>query len=315
VRPAAGELLGSYLLALAEANGLPVRVLISWIGRPTATDISRGQDAWLNEPAVLRLATIAGHTADGLRRALPTLIQARAIADTYTPAIHVVAPSASGPAQHGCHRCAARSGPGAVVVRAAAHRPLCRRHKLWLRDWRAPLDHAPELLHAQRLHCRHLRRHGRGGHAERAYTAAAWIVLMWALNDWHRPLHEVWDDRLDRLGVTQTIVASGGTLAAMTYPEVVTLTGLLAQPAWAARRGTGPAAWPWLLSAVQRKLPVGSSRFDARDPLTEWLAIPARWGGQPGAAPHPTAAPARRSATTGRHHAQPKHTTIRPRPG
>jgi hypothetical protein len=234
---------------------------------------------------VLRLTTITGHTADGLRRALPNLTQARTqartIADTSGPAIHVAPPSVSGPAQLGCHRCSARNVPGAVLVRATAHKPLCQRHKLWLRDWHAPLDHAPELLHAQRQHCRHVRRHGDGGRAERAYTAAAWIVLMWALNDWHQPLHQVWDDRLDRLGVTQTVVASRGTLAAMTYPEVVTLTGLLAQPAWTARRGTGPAAWPRLLSAVQRKLPIASTRFDAHDPLTEWLAIPARWEGQP----------------------------------
>jgi TniQ len=293
VRPAAGELLGSYLLGLAKANRLPVRVLVSWVGRPTATDISRGQDAWLNEPAVLRLASIAGLAVDGLRCALPALTQVRAFADTNGPTIRLMPASASGPAQQACHRCTARSVPGAVLVRAAAHQPLCQRHKLWLRDWRAPLDHAPELLHAQRQHCRQVRRHGSGGRAERAHTAAAWIVLMWALKDWHRELHEVWNDRLSRLGVTQTIVSGSGRLAAMTYPEVVTLTGLLAQPAWTARRGTGPAAWPRLLAAVQRKLPVESSSFDARDPLTTWLATAARWDAQPAAGIPPIPAAAR----------------------
>jgi TniQ len=293
VRPAAGELLGSYLTALAEANRLPVRVLVSWIGKSTAADVTRGQDAQLNEPAVLRLATIAGRPANGLRRALPGLIQVHTVATSTTPTIHVVPTSASGPAQQACPGCTARSVPGPVVVRAAAHQPLCQRHKLWLRDWRAPLDHAPELLHAQRQHARHVRRHGNHGHAERAHTAAARIVLTWALKDWHRALHEVWHDRLNRLGVTQTIITSGGTLAAMTYPEVVALTGLLAQPAWTARRGTGPTAWPCLLAAVRQQLPIGTSSFDARDPLTTWLATPAHWAAQPAAGRPATPRPAR----------------------
>jgi integrase len=277
VRPAAGELLGSYLTALAEANRLPVSALVSWVGRSTAAAITGGQDAWLNEPAALRLASIAGHPLGGLRRALPALTRLGTVTDgTHgsAPVIWVAPASASGPTQSACPRCTARDTPAAALVRAAAHRPLCRRHRLWLQGWRARLDHTPELLCAQRQHGRQVRRSASEGHVELAHAAATGIVLGWAFKDWHPQLHAVWNDRLNRLGVTQRIISHSGMLAAMTYPEVVALTGVLAQPAWIARRGTGPAAWSRLRSAVGHRLPVDPTSFDGRDPLTDWLRTP-----------------------------------------
>jgi integrase len=278
VRPAAGELLGSYLTALAEANRLPVSALVGWIGRSTTTAITRGQDAWLNEPAAVRLASITGHPLGGLRRALPALTQTRGTVTDGThgsaPVVRVASASASGPTQSACPRCTARDTPAAALVQAAAHRPLCRRHQLWLRGWRAPLEHTPELLCAQRQHGRQVRRSASAGHVELAHAAATGIVLGWAFKDWHPQLHAVWNDRLNRLGITQRIISHSGMLAAMTYPEVVALTGVLAQPAWIARRGTGPAAWSRLRSAVGHRLPVDPTSFDGRDPLTDWLRTP-----------------------------------------
>jgi integrase len=277
VRPAAGELLGSYLTALAEANRLPVSALVGSIGRSTATAITRGQDAWLNEPAAVRLASITGHPMGGLRRALPALTRLGTITDAThgsAPALRVVSASASGPTQPACPRCTVRDTPAAALVRAAAHRPLCRRHRLWLRGWRARLEHTPELLCAQRQHGRQVRRDVGVGHVELAHAAATGIVLGWVFKDWHPRLHAVWDDRLDRLGVTQPVISQRGMLAAMIYPEVVALTGVLVQPAWIAGRGTGPAAWSRLRSAVAHRLPVELSSFDGRDPLTDWLRTP-----------------------------------------
>jgi TniQ len=62
VRPAAGELLASYIARLAVANGLPAGSLLCWVGKcgTIPPQLNRWRDGFLTAPARRRLETITG---------------------------------------------------------------------------------------------------------------------------------------------------------------------------------------------------------------------------------------------------------------
>ncbi len=243
VRPADGELVSSYLARLAEANNLhPKQVLDqitdtsnSWPSTAAYKFPTRTLE--LNRPALARLAQLSGHTEHALKLALTVTFlpggwnrpaarlrqRPRARADAWAPT-------------DGCRRCAAGSPTPIIAFRD--DRVFCRRHRLWLADQHDappfPIDEHPELRAAVTLMRRTYRRYGRKTH--RAFNAAHSI---WAAHEPRRRDVDVirnrWASRAARMNLT-----SGTTTLAPRYPDVATLTAMIANPGWKTAAGRLP---------------------------------------------------------------------------
>ena len=147
-----------------------------------------------------------------------------------------------------CWRCAARrSAFRFAVTWKPAEINLCPSHPVWLgppvrtiHGRQYDIGDAPEIIRAQRHHCRLARQHGRHA-AALAFAEAAHITALWARHGFHRD---------QRTGLTRAILGrspSTGRLPpgdpatpVVTYPQTVNLARVLAMPRW--RDPASPAA-------------------------------------------------------------------------
>jgi TniQ len=274
VRPAAGELLASYVARLALANGLPEGSLLCWVGEcgTIPRQLNRWRDGSPNDAARRRLETITSLPAATLVRALPGVgVTARSVdgGDPGIPTIRWRLQPAAARWVSACRACTARSAGGAhVVVEVPAHRHLCQRHHRWLHRDRSFLVTA-QITRAQRAHDRLVRR-CKQEVAARAFQHAESIVRDWWGGHWHPELHRRWDHRLHELGVFGWPIPAQ-LVRAVLYPEAVALAALLASASWDARLRAGHAtAWQFY-ALVANRLALDPHQPTAADPLLRWL--------------------------------------------
>jgi TniQ len=276
VRPAAGELLTSYVARLAGANGLAEGRLLCWIGEcgTVPHQLNRWRDGLLNAAARCRLETITGLPATTLARALPGTGWTARRADWDDHRVPRVRWRDQPPASRwvlACRVCTARfAGAPHVVVEVPAHRHLCQQHRHWLhRSGSFPVS--AEITRAQQAHNRLVQRRG-NQLATTSWMHAQGIVRSWWGGHWHPELHRRWDARLHELGLFGGPVP-GQPLRAILYPETVALAGLVASTSWDARLRAGRAtAWDFY-GLVADRLALDPQRPTTADPLLTWLMM------------------------------------------
>ncbi|CAM5445012.1 hypothetical protein GCM10010378_27280 [Streptomyces viridochromogenes] len=204
-------------------------------------------------PIVLpRLATLTGLTPEALRMLLPAIarVEARTTGEVVRYRRHLYI---------ACSHCMHRRGITRPVL---AHRPadlqLCRRHGIWVdgnRHYR--VGHLPELGTAEHRHRRIARRFPDTLGA--ATKEAQHLVRSWLLNKKQPHLLSRWNDRLAQLPPKEAIYGNIIRRRAdereyiATYPEFVTLLGILADPAWRGTTGTWPTDKPQPAPAHHRR--------------------------------------------------------------
>jgi hypothetical protein len=275
--PVPGETVVSYLHRLADANHFPLTTLIGYLARCTnLPGVWRRDDAQLNPAAIDRLAAISGLSPDCLERALPALSVPLVTATTGPRMRRITSHPSLGPFTP-CFRCLARRGVTTLVfIHLPIHLHLCVQHAIWLRSHEPrPLSNTPELLQqlarAQRHHQRLQRRYGPDP-ARRVYQRAERIVRDWLLSRWHVDLRIRWDQRRRSLGLSEQVI-DDAELLLVTYPEAVTLAGLLASPYWLSKVGSRRRdSWKPFLDEAGRRLGISyRSHIGASDPLAGWI--------------------------------------------
>jgi hypothetical protein len=258
VRPMPGETVNSYLHRLANANHITEDDL--------ATHLGARQSKLTTKVPLQALAVASGQPAATLARALPELGPDPPVASRATPA-----PDA--PAMRwACRRCTATRGvTTGVVVWTVPEHNLCLRHQLWTGQavtWSTDqidlADH-PEVVHAQLRHYRLTRRFGPGP----ARAAFQWATELWldvTLRGWGEPYHIPRNLHPDANGRRRDRQAGSGhpwvpythdpVYQAATYPEAVTLTGLVAHPHWRALAiSDSEGDHDWFHAELWRRLP------------------------------------------------------------
>jgi len=222
-----GETIGSYLHRLADANHITIGTLAHVIGygrRYQRTDDTT--DGWPPD-APPRLAALTGRTATALAHALPALAATGAGGH---------APLAESPPRPACRACTARRGVHSLVIRRAPHHEcVCQRHQRWLHGGdQHDLSQLPDVLRANLAHRRLTRRRG-GAATSPAYLEARRLTRGWFHAANHPAFHQRWAHRLQALGEDpfgDPHRPTDDRVELATYPEAVTLAGLLASPHW-----------------------------------------------------------------------------------
>jgi hypothetical protein len=230
IPPFPGETTTSYLHRLAVANQLQLGDL-----RAHLTGARHRAPVTLDD-----LAAATGRSLRGLSYALPELRPGIVPdADPVLPA-HI--------RRTICWRCAARRGGfRSATVWQPAEVNICPSHLIWLgpaarahRSGQRYVGHLPEIIRAQRRHCRLARCRGRQTTAD-AFAEAAHITALWAHHGFHRdrriPLIRAFPDRAPLTGKLQP---GDPIMPIVTYPETVDLAGVLATPRW--RHPVAPAS-------------------------------------------------------------------------
>ncbi len=265
----AAETLNSYLARVATANHLDTGDLRKHLGMRTPT----------RPPDFDRMSTLTGHSPDKL-----TNLLADACPRTGRTRL---SPLRGRPA---CRYCTRRRGIPTDVECVAPDLRVCRRHLRWLGGITDPvggqhdLTALPEVASAQRRHHHLIRRHG-ATPARTAVRAAATIT-----DSWNK--HGVITSRQQRcsesLQATTSRDASRSDWPAeqrlrtmLTYPDVVTLAALLADPRWStiASADRRQDRLQFELE-VARRLHLPHIPPPASDPLVTWeeaQALARRW--------------------------------------
>uniref|UniRef100_UPI0035CC12BB TniQ family protein n=1 Tax=uncultured Amnibacterium sp. TaxID=1631851 RepID=UPI0035CC12BB len=278
VAPVTDETLTSYLARLADANRLEPAALRHLLSG------SRRKDG---EVPFAALTAVSGMPPTALAYAMP---------QTCAPPERAHVDVANRPRPHArseviaCRPCTASAAGGRVVTIWALHdHVVCRRHRRWLSDDddQPDLSRQPEILDAARRHRWLIRRHGRDA-VMRAYRDARHICLGWRLEcygDEHE--HDPGYTRRMRIfhgqGWPDVEDDSNQTFHAANYPQVVSLTRLLASPYWRSRildrgwpqhdefinelRRTVAPDYIWSVNPRHRR---PGQRDDRYDPLLEW---------------------------------------------
>lgn len=248
-----GEQGGSLLRRLAIANHIHPTELRAAIGAGTCRHVPL-------EP----LAALAGH---------PLELLVRILGDN--PRHHFDAQRAA------CTRCLARVGiTEDVAVVRPMEQPLCRRHHRWLPEHpydphrldqdQADLLRLPEILSAQRRHARLVHRHGHTKEFFEASASAHHIVARWAERDSYAGQRR---RRLSHyIDLSEWRVDAHHPLAIMArYPDVVALTGLLADRTWTdPALSHDPRDIDRVHAVVRHRLKIPYEPYTAHDPLVRW---------------------------------------------
>lgn len=272
-RPAPDETTGSYLLRLAAANRVTGPDLIGYLTAGTSQSIAK--------ISLTALVTASGQPPLILAYALPELrpqypdVERMALRGRTLPA----RPNMVRPA---CRRCAAARTAERIDMWCRHEHNVCLRHLLWIGrgagDPRDQVDLAAhsDIVHAQVRHRRLIREHGYGIVHTAYHTAREiWETLIY--RGWGVPCALARDMRLpawfghqDWAGDPRDPVHQ-----AATYPEVITLTGLLASPHWRPFAMSASAAdHDRFRAEFQRRLPP-----DYRDLANASLQLRAAVGG------------------------------------
>jgi hypothetical protein len=283
-RPAPDETTGSYLLRLAAANPLTGPDLIGYLTAGTSQSIAK--------VSLTALATASGQPPAALAYALPEL-------RPQYPGMHGMAlrgrtlPARPNTVRPACRRCAATRTADRIDMWYRHEHNVCLRHLLWIgpgaghpRD-QVDLAAHPDIVHAQARHQRFIREHGHGI-VHTAYRTAREIWETLTYRGWGLPAAITRDMPLPRSSGHQDWLADprDPVHRAATYPEVITLTGLLASPQWRPFAMSASAADRDRFRAeFQRRLPP-----DCRDLASTDLQLlatvrnaPVTWWHQPAA--------------------------------
>jgi hypothetical protein len=229
-RPAPDETTGSYLLRLAAVNRVTGPDLISYLTGSTSQSIAK--------VTLAALSTASGQPPLVLAYGLPEL-------RSQYPGQHAMAvrgrtlPAKPNVVRPACRRCAATRTAERIDMWYRHEHNVCLRHLLWIGpgagDPRDQVDLAahPGIVHAQ-VRYRHLIREHGHGIVHTAYHTARGIWETLIYRGWGVPCALARDMRLpawfghqDWAGDPRDPVHQ-----AATYPEVLTLTGLLVSPHW-----------------------------------------------------------------------------------
>jgi TniQ len=254
-RPAQDETTGSYLLRLATANRITGAEIVDYLTAGTSQSIAK--------VSLGALSTASGRPPIVLAYALPELRpqypdqQSMALQGRTLP----IKPNAVRPA---CRRCTATSSTAERIDIWYRHEDnICPRHRLWIGPGadhphdQVDIAEHPDIVHAQVRHRRLISQHGRGiVHTAHRTARETWEILThrgWGLphaiaRDIHLPRsfgHRDWPTH-----------ARDPVHRAATYPEVITLTELLACPQWRPFAMTASAAdHDRFRAELQRRLP------------------------------------------------------------
>jgi TniQ len=275
-RPAPDETTGSYLLRLAAANRVTGPDLIGYLSGGVSQSIAK--------VGLAALAAASGQPPVVLAYALPEL-------RAQYPGQHSLAlqgrtlPAKPNTVRPACRRCAAvRTAAERIDMWYRHEHTVCLRHLLWIgpgaghpRD-QVDLAAHPDIVHAQVRHQRLIREHGHGIVRTAYHTAREiWETLIyrgWGVpcafaRDMHLP---AWFGHQDWAGDPRDPVHQ-----AATYPEVITLAGLLVSPHWRPFAMSASAAdHDRFRAEFQRRLPPGY-----RDLASASLQLRATVGGAP----------------------------------
>ncbi|MFJ4519212.1 TniQ family protein [Streptomyces sp. NPDC088816] len=296
-----GESTGSFVARLAALNNLPVEDLMDRVGDGERPMPVQSTEVYLNPPALQRLATLSGHGADLLQRALPHLRSHHLLEDGPGPAWRWPQWRPKGPLflVQACDLCAqARRRPSEVYLVSVTRWRVCARHHRWLDNLREAgttwlsLEGLPEVVDAHRQRLMLERRLGAGGRA--LFADALHLAAFW----WNIPSLSppVWAAR--RKMIPGPVGSDLRIAPLVCYPEAVHLAGLLARRERRRMRGTWSVAadrgWleqtgglleEWDIPALPALLPVDvwiqhhSSRplaaGDPRPSQGRWRRLPA----------------------------------------
>lgn len=257
-RPAPDETTGSYLMRLAAVNRITGADLIDYLTGSASQSIAK--------VTLTALATASGQPPLALAYALPELRPQHpgwhglALAGRTLPA----SPNAVRPA---CRRCTAtRTTAERIDMWHRHEHNICLRHRLWTgpgaghpRD-QADLAAHPDIVHAQARHQRLIREHGHGI-VHVAYRTAREIWETLTYRGRGLPATVTRDMPLPaRFGHQDWLADPRDPVhQAATYPEVITLTGMLASSQWRPFAMSSSAADHDRFHAeLQRRLPPGS---------------------------------------------------------
>ncbi len=230
IPPFPGETTASYLHRLAMANQLQpgdLRAHLTGTRQPSPVTLDG-------------LAAATGRSPHCLSYALPELRPGTTPGADPVPPAHV--------RRTICWRCAARRGDSRfATVWQPAEVNICSSHLIWLgsavrahRSGQHYVGDLPEILRAQRRHCRLARCRGRQTTAD-AFAEAAHITTLWAYHGFHTDrrirLIRAFPGRVPLTGILQP---GDPIMPIVTYPETVDLARVLATPRW--RNPTAPAS-------------------------------------------------------------------------
>lgn len=284
-RPAPDETTGSYLLRLAAANRVTSPDLIGYLTGGASQSIAR--------VTLAALAAASGQPLLVLAYALPEL-------RSQYPGQHAMAlrgrtlPGKPNTVRPACRRCTAtRTSAGRIDMWCRHEHNVCLRHLLWTGPGAGdPCDQVdlaahPDIVHAQVRHRRLIGEHGHGI-VRTAYRTACEIWETLTYRGWGLPAAVTRDMRLPGGFGHQDWPADprDPVHQAATYPEVITLTGMLASQQWRPFAMSASAAdHDRFRAEFQRRLP--PNRRDLADAGLQLLATvrnaPVTWWHQPAA--------------------------------
>lgn len=241
-RPRHGELSGSYLWRVAQANRIGFRPFLCLLGTAPSAVASKGPDLavmvlTLNNTAFTRLLAYTGLDSDNLMKAIPSLAPRSQTQDE--PAAIRLSFLKSPVAD--CPGCRLRRGGAHGDTRIFAHKTACLRHGYWLygRDSgrRINLEGLPEVAAAQRRLERIASRRGPAATMRVLELASWYLEHAWRIDyhpHWHPVLLERWRERVLTAGATAAST-TWQMPAWATHPECVALTAAFSSPYWAAQ--------------------------------------------------------------------------------
>jgi hypothetical protein len=230
-RPAEDETTGSYLLRLATANRITGAELVDYL--------TAGRSQSIAKVSLSAISTASGQPPVVLAYALPELRPQ--YPDQHSMALRGrTLPSRPNAVRPACRRCTATRTTAARIDMWYRHEHnICLRHRLWIGPGagqpgdQVDLAAHPDILHAQKRHRRLIREHGHGiVHTAHRTAREIWEIL--TSRGWGLPYALARDMPLpSRFGHQDWPAnARDPVHRAATYPEVVTLTELLACPQW-----------------------------------------------------------------------------------
>lgn len=225
--PVRYETIGSYLHRVAEANHLRASELAHLIGLPHAPRREHNKAGRWNPENLNRLGTLTGRSPVALTHAIPVLAAIASPRRHHPPLmIDIIA---AGRVQTACRLCTSRRGIHTLVIlNAPLDKAVCSQHHRWLPGGEhLTTSLLPEIAQASRR----LHRDRQRTDIHSRYEQARRLTDAWFTLQHDNPFAMRWAHRLERLppdpyGHPQW--PSAPRIEAITYPETVALTRLLA---------------------------------------------------------------------------------------
>ncbi|MER7828477.1 TniQ family protein [Streptomyces sp. NPDC096097] len=175
-----------------------------------------------------------------------------------------------------CRRCVHAAGITGQVNRWTTHeKNVCLRHRLWIGDGCVEADDQIDIsiltstIRAQRHHRNLIPRHGRR-QVRDAFSGARSVFISLVENRSADPFGVIAEARLHLRDVGGQPAPPSTALGILFHPQIVTLTGLLANREWV-RRARRSGHVGWLAGEVTRRGILVGYRPEKADPLFQWV--------------------------------------------